>query len=395
MKCGIDLETREIEELYINIDPIQAGGRLTGDAMKAILAYGDGYSVCDQCRKPFRLDFIKNPPVDVFHRNLAEFVHMDVARVVAGARRGFQAVASTYVEKGDPVLLSALSHYTEFLSIEAQGGIPLEIPKNSDNLITADATADKIEAVRREYDRTPPLLFIDHFDYQFGNEHPVRDVIRVAHQYDIPVLYNGAYTVGILPVDGRELGADFVVGSGHKSMAAPAPSGVLATTKERAVEIFRTTKARGDITDRTFGIKEVEMMGCTLMGVTLMGMMASFPHVQERVKHWNQELENAQRVTEALRAIEGTRILSEYPRRHTLTRVDTRNSFDQVAQSHKKKGFFFSSALREKGIAGLIPGATKVWKYNTYGLTRAQTDYLARTFIDIARNHGLTVHEGW
>jgi Sep-tRNA:Cys-tRNA synthase (EC 2.5.1.-) len=137
------------------------------------------------------------------------------------------------------------------------------------------------------------------------------------------------------------------------------------------------------------------MMGCTLMGVTLMGMMASFPHVQERVKHWNQELENAQRVTEALRAIEGTRILSEYPRRHTLTRVDTRNSFDQVAQSHKKKGFFFSSALREKGIAGLIPGATKVWKYNTYGLTRAQTDYLARTFIDIARNHGLTVHEGW
>ena len=57
--------------------------------------------------------------------------------------------------------------------------------------------------------------------------HDVKAIAKVAHQYDIPVLYNGAYTVGILPVDGKDLGVDFVVGSGHKSMAAPAPSGVL------------------------------------------------------------------------------------------------------------------------------------------------------------------------
>ncbi|MDD1679071.1 MAG: aminotransferase class V-fold PLP-dependent enzyme [Methanomicrobiales archaeon] len=395
MKCGVDLETREVEELYINIDPIQAGGRLTADAMKAIIAYGDGYSVCDNCRKPFRLDYIKTPPVDVFHRDLAAFVHMDIARVVAGARRGFQAVTGTYVQKGDPVLLSALSHYTEFLAIESQGGIPLEIPKNKDNLITEDAAADKIESVLRKYGRAPPLLFIDHFDYQYGNEHQVKQVIQVAHQYDIPVLYNGAYTVGILPVDGKDLRADFVVGSGHKSMAAPAPSGVLATTQERAKEVFRTTRARGDVTERTFGVKEVEMMGCTLMGVTLIGMMASFPHVKERVLHWEQELNNARRVVDALLAIEGTRIVSEYPRRHTLTRVDTTGSFDRVAQKHKKRGFFYSSALREHGIAGLIPGATKVWKYNTYGLTRAQTEYLAHTFVDIARDNGLLVNGEW
>ncbi len=391
MKCGIDLETREVEEIYINIDPIQAGGRLTADAMKAIIAYGDGYSVCDACRKPFRLDYIKTPPVDVFHRNLAEFVHMDIARVVPGARRGFQAVAGTYVHKGDPVILSALSHYTEFLSIESRGGIPLEIPKNKDNIITADAAAEKIEETLRIYGRAPPLLFIDHIDYQFGNEHPVKEIIREAHRYDIPVLYNGAYTVGILPVDGKDLGADFVVGSGHKSMAAPAPSGLLATSQERAAEVFRTTRVRGDVTDRTFGIKEVEMMGCTLMGVTLMGMMASFPHVQERVRHWKQELEKAQQVSEALLAIEGTRILSQYPRRHTLTRVDTLQSFDRVAQKHKKRGFFFTSALRDRGIAGVIPGATKVWKFNTYGLTRLQTEYLAKAFIDIARENELEV----
>lgn len=389
MKCGASLDVREVDETTINIDPIQVGGRLTADAMKAVIAYGDGYSVCDNCRKPFRLDAIKTPAIDVFHRNLAAFLHMDTARVVPGARRGFQAVAGTYVEKGDPVLLTSLSHYTEFLAIEAYGGVPLEIPKTGGNIITGDAAAQKIEEVQNIYKKPPSLLFIDHFDYQFGNEHQVREIIRVAHQYDIPVLYNGAYTVGIMEVKGKELGADFVVGSGHKSMAAPAPSGVLATTDERAAEVFRTTKTKADVTGRTFGVKEVEMMGCTLMGVTLIGMMASFPHVMERVKHWDAELENGRIVVDALRSIEGTKILSEYPRRHTLTRVDTTGSFDLVAATHKKRGFFFSSALRERGISGTIPGATKVWKFNTYGMTRKQAEYVAGAFLGIAEENGI------
>jgi Sep-tRNA:Cys-tRNA synthetase len=391
MKCTDRIDVRDVDESSINIDPIQVGGRLTADAMKAVIAYGDGYSVCDQCRKPFRLDYIRAPPVDAFHRDLAAFVAMDTARVVPGARRGFQAVADTYVTKGDPVLITALSHYTEVLAVEAKGGVLREIPKDDRNIISADAAAATIEEVQREFHRPPVLLFLDHFDYQFGNRHPVGEIIRVARQYDIPVLYNGAYTVGIMPVDGKALGADFVVGSGHKSMAAPAPSGVLATTAERAAEVFRTTSTRTDVTGRTFGIKEVEMMGCTLMGVTLIGMMASFPHVQERVKHWDKELANGQMVVEALRSIPGTRIQSEYPRNHTLTRVDTTESFDLVAKTHKKRGFFFSSALKQRGIAGIIPGATKVWKFNTYGLTGKQAAYLASSFREIAEENGLAV----
>ena len=60
------------------------------------------------------------------------------------------------------------------------------------------------------------------------------------------------------------------------------------------------------------------MMGCTLMGVTLVGMMASFPHVKERTKHFDRELANDRIVMEALLSIEGTTCLSEYPRKHTI-----------------------------------------------------------------------------
>ena len=134
-------------------------------------------------------------------------------------------------------------------------------------------------------------------------------------------------------------------------------------------------------------------MGCTLMGVTLIGMMASFPHVRERVKHFDQELENNQIVVDGLLAVEGTKILSELPRKHTLTRADTIGSFDKVAKTHKKRGFYFSSALEKEGVTGIIPGATKVWKFNTYGMTQKQARHLADTFIGIAQENGLPVHK--
>ena len=391
MRCGNGIEARQVDELFINIDPIQAGGRLTADAMKAVIAYGDGYSVCDNCRKPNRLDYISKPPIAEFHKDVVAWLNMDAVRTVPGARRGFQAVAQTYVGKGDPVLLTSLSHYTEFLAVEEAGGVAREIPANGHKLVTPDATAEKIEEVKREFGRPPVLAFIDHVDYQFGNMHDIAAIAKVTRQYDVPIVYNGAYTVGILPVDGKALCVDFVVGSGHKSMAAPAPSGILAATKEREAEVFRTTSIVGDVTKRKFGIKEPEMMGCTLMGATLVGMMASFPHVKERVKHFDRELANHKLVTDALMSVTGTKILSEFPRKHTMTRVDTTASFDTVAEAHKKRGYYFSSALEEKGITGLIPGATKVWKFNTYGMTGRQAAHLAEAFVEIARENGIAV----
>jgi len=391
MNCGEGIDTRQIEELYINLDPIQAGGRLTTDAMKAVLAYGDGYSVCDHCEKPFRLDCIKKPPLAQFHDDLAEFVNMDVARLVPGARRGFQAVADTLVSEGDPVLLTAYSHYTEFLSVEQTGGAPFEIPADDRHIITADAAASRIEEVIKETGKTPSLLFVEEVDYQYGNVHPVKEIAKVAHQYDVPVLCNGAYTVGIMPVDGKDLGVDFLVGSGHKSMAAPAPSGMLATTQEWAETLFRTTRIKGDLTGRTFGVKEVEMMGCTLMGVTSVGMMASFPQVRERVKEYDHHLQRCNRIVDALCSIEGTRVLSEYPRKHPLTRMNSTDSFDRIAKTHKKRGFFLLSALRERGITGIIAGSTKVWKFNPYGLTDEQADYVGEMFVEIAREEGIPI----
>lgn len=386
-----DIEIRAKEELFINLNPIQSGGRLTPEAMKTIIAYGDGYSVCDYCRAPFRLDKIRRPPIQDFHRELAKFLGMDEARVVPGARRGFQAVVSSLVKKGDSVILSGIAHYTEYLAIESVGGVVKEIPLNHDNIITKEATEKKIEAVQRETGSIPKLVMLDHFDYMFGNEHDVYGVSKVAKQYDIPFLYNGAYSIGILPVNGLKIGADFLVGSGHKSFASPAPSGILATTEEWSTKVFKTTNIVGDVTNRSFGIKEVELLGCTLMGSNLVAMMASFPKIEERVGCWDEELKKINYFVNEFLKIEGNMISSELPRKHTLTNVDTTKSYDVVADTHRRRGFFLSDELKERRIVGEFPGATKHWKLNTYGLNWSQIKHLAGAFQEIAEKYGIKI----
>ncbi len=386
-----NVEVRAREELFININPIQAAGRLTPEAMKAIIAYGDGYSTCDWCMAPFRLDKIRRPPINEFHVELAKFVEMDQARVVPGARRGFQAVVSSLVEKGDSVIVSSLAHYTEFLAVENVGGIVREVPLNEENIITGENTAQKIEKVKKETGKLPKLVMMDHFDYMLGNEHDTHGIAKVAEEYDIPFLANCAYSLGVMPVNGREMGADFLVGSGHKSFASPAPSGILATTNEWAEKVFRTTQMVGDVTGRKFGIKEVEMMGCTLMGANLIAMMASFPAVRERVKHWDDEIKKANYFIDEFLKIEGNKVLSEMPRKHTLTKVDTTGSFDKIARTHKRRGFFFSDELKKRRIVGEFAGATRQWKLNTYGLTWDQIKYLAEAFQGIAKKYEINV----
>ena len=134
---GIEVRCRE--EDYINIQPIQAAGRLTAEARKALISYGDGYSVCDFCMKPFRLDKIKKPPIQEFVVELAKFLKMDEARVVRGARNGFQIVVNSLTEKNDVVVVGSLAHYSLCLAVESRVAVWRETPSNEKNIVTPES----------------------------------------------------------------------------------------------------------------------------------------------------------------------------------------------------------------------------------------------------------------
>ena len=381
------------EERYINLNPIQRGGVLTPEARKALLEFGDGYSTCDWCPpKAARIDAIERPPIAQFMRDLAEFLNMDVARVVTRCREAKFITFTTLGEPGDYVIVDSLAHYSTYIAAELARLKIKEVPHSGppEFKLDLDAYADKIEEVKRETGKLPAVVLLTHVDYIYGNLNNAATVGEICKKYGVPFLLNAAYTAGVMPIDGKKLGADIIVSSGHKSWAASAPTGILALKEELVDKMLERSKVVGDWSERKFGLKEYALLGCTVMGAPLISLMASFPHVVERIERWPQEVEQARYLVEQLERIEGTRQLGVKPKQHTLIHMES-DGFYKASQTHKRRGFFLYDELKRRGIVGIQPGLTKHFKLNTYGLTKAKVEHVAKAFLEIAKDQGLAI----
>ncbi len=376
----------------INIHPIQRGGILTEEARKILLEWADGYSVCDVCLEG-RVDLLKNPPVDALKQDVAEFLGMDTARFTAGARHAKFAVMSAF-QKGT-LVLDSLAHYTSYTSAELNDMRVFEVPNSGypDFRIEAERYAETFERVKEETGSYPDLALLTHVDYRYGNLADAEKVGKICEEYEIPFVLNTAYTSGVMEVNGKKLRTAFIVASGHKSWSATAPIGVLATNYEFSDTVFRTSKMRGEWSGRAFTKKELAVFGCSpVFGLPVMTLMASFPRVVERVRHWDEEVEKARWFVREMEKIEGVQLIGERPKNHTLMHFES-PAFHSVAKRHRKRGYFLYHELKRRGVFGVQAGMTKNFKVNIYGLSWDELEKVADAFKDIAEKYGVEVED--
>ncbi|HWQ21002.1 MAG TPA: O-phospho-L-seryl-tRNA:Cys-tRNA synthase [Methanotrichaceae archaeon] len=361
----------------INIDPLQRGGLLTPEAKEALIEWGDGYSVCDFCAGS--MDHIKNPPIEDFiHGALPEFLGADEARVTHGARESKFAAMHALCQKGDWVVMDANAHYTTVLAAE-RAGLNIEYVKSSgapDYHIPAEGYSD---AIMNVYERkgTVSMAVLTYPDGNYGNLADARAVADICHDENVPFLLNGAYAVGRMPVNARDIGADIIVGSGHKSMASCGPVGVIGATEDLARSIFKISSTKKN--------KEVELLGCTVRGAPLLTMMASFPTVVERVKHWDEEVLKARKFAEGMESL-GIMLQGDRPHNHDLM-FFTAEILYEISQKAKKGRFFLYRDLKDRGICGIKAGLTKYFKLSTFGLSQDELDYVRKAFEEIIASH--------
>ena len=127
------------------------------------------------------------------------------------------------MQAGDEVIISTMEHHSNIVPWQlqaAQRGIVLRV-------IPMD---DRGELLLDEYERLfspkTKLVSIAHVSNVLGTINPVKEMIATAHAHGIPVLVDGAQSIPHMPVDVRELDADFYVFSGHK-VYGPTGVGVL------------------------------------------------------------------------------------------------------------------------------------------------------------------------
>lgn len=144
-----------------------------------------------------------------------------------GTTESVNLVASTFadsqMQEGDEVIVSVMEHHSNIVSWQLQAvrkGIVLKvIPMN-----------DRGELLLDEYERLfsprTRIVSVAHVSNVLGTVNPVKEIIRIAHAHNVPVLVDGAQSVPHLPVDVQDLDADFFVFSGHK-VYGPTGIGVL------------------------------------------------------------------------------------------------------------------------------------------------------------------------
>jgi Sep-tRNA:Cys-tRNA synthetase len=377
MECQDYGLKRDTERNNLNLNPLQRGGVLPVEARKALYEFSDGYSACDYCSG--RLDEISKPDISSFIEDLAKFMNIDHARTVHGAREGKFAVMHSLCKPGDTIVIDGNAHYTTHVAAERAGLRMVEVP-NTDYPNYEIRPESYQEVIDDLYDRGEDisLVLLTHVDGNYGNLTDSSSIGKIAHDAGIPLLLNCAYSMGRLPIDAKELNADFVVGSGHKSMAASGPIGVLGLKDEWASIVLEKS-------DR-HAVKEIEMLGCTSRGAPIATLMASLPFVIERLKKWDEEVLSTRKFVDTMERIEGVTQLGIKPTEHDLVRFET-PVFDEIAENHPRRGFFLYEELKKRNIVGIKRGQTKWFKCSIYGFSQEQKDYIGESLVEIVNKY--------
>ena len=145
----------------------------------------------------------------------------------ANATMAINLVAYTWgrqnVGSGDTVVVTEMEHHSNIVPWQllcAERGAKLRyVPVTEDGLLDLDALDARLA-------ERPKLLALVHVSNVLGTINPVAEVTRRAHAAGAAVLIDGSQAVPQIPVDLREIDADFYAWTGHKAYG-PTGIGVL------------------------------------------------------------------------------------------------------------------------------------------------------------------------
>ena len=144
-----------------------------------------------------------------------------------GTTEAINLLASSFGEaflrEGDEVIVSTMEHHSNIVPwqlLEARKGIRLRVIPITDR---GEISMDEYVKLFNECTR---LVSVMHVSNVLGTVNPVREMIRIAHEHDVPFAVDGAQSIPHIAVDVQDLDADFYAFSAHK-VYGPTGIGVL------------------------------------------------------------------------------------------------------------------------------------------------------------------------
>lgn len=189
---------------------------------------------------------------DEARRKVQRFLNAADWREIVFTRNATEAinlVAASFLrprlQPGDEILITEMEHHANIVPwqlVAAQTGAKVvAAPVNDEGELVLDAFTQRIS----ERTRMIGVVWVSNV---LGTVNPVHELVGIARGRGIPILIDAAQAVQHIPVDVQELGADFLVFSGHK-LYGPSGVGVLHGRAEH-LEAMPPYQGGGDMIER-------------------------------------------------------------------------------------------------------------------------------------------------
>ena len=122
------------------------------------------------------------------------------------------------------------------------------------------------------------LVCLQHANHEVGTVQPVREAADLAHERGALLLVDACQTVGRLPVDLADLGADLLVGSGHKVYGPPGTGFLVASRRARLRPVLV-----GDERERRRRAGMENLPGVAAMAAAVLARVAEAPAEHDRL----------------------------------------------------------------------------------------------------------------
>ena len=158
--------------------------------------------------------------------------HREEIVFTKGATESINLVASSfgekYIKEGDEILITELEHHSNY--------VPWHFLRKSKGAVIKFAPVNKngdveIDEIKKLISNKTKIIAITHISNVTGAVMPIKKIVDLAKEKNIPVLVDGTQGAPHMQIDMQDLGCDFYVISCHK-MYGPNGLGVLYAKKK-------------------------------------------------------------------------------------------------------------------------------------------------------------------